>query len=56
VRSPPRLWRAVTDRTTAYVTGGIYREIVPDEKLVFVWVRPAAGPSSTLTGSTTARS
>jgi uncharacterized protein YndB with AHSA1/START domain len=32
-------WRQhmVIDRTTAYVTGGVYREIVPDEKLVFSW-------------------
>lgn len=32
-------WRQqmVVDRTTAYVTGGVYREIVPDEKLVFSW-------------------
>jgi uncharacterized protein YndB with AHSA1/START domain len=32
-------WRQqmVIDATTAYVTGGVYREIVPDEKLVFSW-------------------
>jgi uncharacterized protein YndB with AHSA1/START domain len=33
------VWRQgmVIDESTAYVTGGIYREIVPDEKLVFAW-------------------
>lgn len=32
-------WRQqmVISPTTAYVTGGVYREIVPDEKLVFAW-------------------
>ena len=32
-------WRQqmVIDESTAYVTGGVYREIVPDEKLVFAW-------------------
>jgi uncharacterized protein YndB with AHSA1/START domain len=32
-------WRQymVIDEDTAYFTGGIYREIVADEKLVFVW-------------------
>jgi uncharacterized protein YndB with AHSA1/START domain len=29
--------RMVIDEETNYVTGGIYREIVPDEKLVFAW-------------------
>ena len=29
--------RMVIDETTEFVTGGIYREIVPDEKLVFAW-------------------
>jgi len=29
--------RMVVDEATAYVTGGIYREIVRDEKLVFSW-------------------
>jgi uncharacterized protein YndB with AHSA1/START domain len=29
--------RMVVDEETAYVTGGIYREIVRDEKLVFSW-------------------
>jgi uncharacterized protein YndB with AHSA1/START domain len=29
--------RMVIDESTDYFTGGIYREIVPDEKLVFVW-------------------
>jgi uncharacterized protein YndB with AHSA1/START domain len=33
------IWRQqmVIDQGTAYVTGGVYREIVPDEKLVFAW-------------------
>jgi uncharacterized protein YndB with AHSA1/START domain len=33
------VWRQhmVIDADTAYVTGGIYREIVPHEKLVFAW-------------------
>ncbi len=33
------VWRQhmVIDDSTAYVTGGVYREIVPDEKLVFAW-------------------
>jgi uncharacterized protein YndB with AHSA1/START domain len=33
------VWRQkmVIDEETAYFTGGIYREIVPDEKLVFAW-------------------
>ena len=32
-------WRQlmVLDESTAYVTGGVYREIVRDEKLVFSW-------------------
>jgi uncharacterized protein YndB with AHSA1/START domain len=32
-------WRQqmIIDESTAYVTGGVYREIVPDEKLVFAW-------------------
>jgi uncharacterized protein YndB with AHSA1/START domain len=32
-------WRQqmVIDESTSYVTGGIYREIVPDETLVFAW-------------------
>ncbi len=29
--------RMVIDQETAYFTGGVYREIVPDEKLVFAW-------------------
>jgi uncharacterized protein YndB with AHSA1/START domain len=29
--------RMVIDAETEYVTGGIYREIVPDERLVFTW-------------------
>jgi uncharacterized protein YndB with AHSA1/START domain len=33
------VWRQVMviDGTTSYVTGGIYREIVRDEKLAFAW-------------------
>ncbi len=33
------VWRQhmVVDESTAYFTGGVYREIVPDEKLVFSW-------------------
>ena len=33
------VWRLqmVIDADTAYATGGVYREIVPDEKLVFAW-------------------
>jgi uncharacterized protein YndB with AHSA1/START domain len=33
------VWRQqmVIDTETAYATGGVYREIVPDEKLVFAW-------------------
>jgi uncharacterized protein YndB with AHSA1/START domain len=27
----------VIDESTAYVTGGVYREIVHEEKLVFAW-------------------
>jgi uncharacterized protein YndB with AHSA1/START domain len=33
------VWRQfmIVDDDTAYYTGGVYREIVPDEKLVFSW-------------------
>ncbi len=33
------VWRQhmVINESTAYFTGGVYREIVPDEKLVFAW-------------------
>jgi len=33
------VWRQqmVIDESTAYVTGGLYREIVPNERLVFSW-------------------
>ena len=33
------VWRQqmVIDEETAYVTGGLYREIVPNERLVFSW-------------------
>lgn len=32
-------WRQqmIVDEDTSYVTGGVYREIVPDEKLAFSW-------------------
>lgn len=29
--------RMVIDEDTNYMTGGVYREIVPDERLVFAW-------------------
>jgi uncharacterized protein YndB with AHSA1/START domain len=29
--------RMVIDESTEFMTGGIYREIVPDERLVFTW-------------------
>jgi uncharacterized protein YndB with AHSA1/START domain len=29
--------RMVISESTEYVTGGVYREIVPDERLVFAW-------------------
>jgi uncharacterized protein YndB with AHSA1/START domain len=29
--------RMVINESTDYVTGGVYREVVPDEKLVFAW-------------------
>ena len=29
--------RMVIDDRTSFVTGGVYREIVPDERLVFAW-------------------
>jgi uncharacterized protein YndB with AHSA1/START domain len=29
--------RMIVDEDTAYTTGGVYREIVPNEKLVFAW-------------------
>ena len=52
------VWRQqmVLDETTAYPTGGVYREIVRDEKLVFSWGAPAASPNSTPTASMTAHS
>jgi uncharacterized protein YndB with AHSA1/START domain len=33
------VWRQkmIIDESTAYMTGGVYREIVPDEKLAFAW-------------------
>ena len=52
--------RMVIDESTAYATGGVYREIVRDEKLVFSWGaeggwpeldpdRPADSPVVTVT-------
>jgi uncharacterized protein YndB with AHSA1/START domain len=40
-------WRQhmVIDERTAYVTGGVYREIVPDEKLVFSWGATGGWPA-----------
>jgi uncharacterized protein YndB with AHSA1/START domain len=35
----------VIDEDTAYFTGGVYREIVPDEKLVFAWGATGGWPS-----------
>jgi uncharacterized protein YndB with AHSA1/START domain len=29
--------RMVIDESTSFVTGGVYQEIVPDERLVFAW-------------------
>jgi uncharacterized protein YndB with AHSA1/START domain len=42
------MWRQmmVIDEETSYFTGGVYREIVPNERLVFAWgARPSAGRS-----------
>jgi uncharacterized protein YndB with AHSA1/START domain len=41
------VWRQqmVISDTTAYPTGGVYREIVPDEKLVFAWGAQGGWPS-----------
>ena len=52
------VWRQemVIDASKTYITGGVYREIVPDEKLVFAWGATGGWPKSTRTGSTTARS
>jgi uncharacterized protein YndB with AHSA1/START domain len=36
--------RMVIDPGTAYVTGGVYREIVSDKKLVFAWGAPDGWP------------
>jgi uncharacterized protein YndB with AHSA1/START domain len=40
-------WRQhmVIDEATSYATGGIYREIVPAEKLVFAWGAPDGWPT-----------
>jgi uncharacterized protein YndB with AHSA1/START domain len=40
------VWRQhmVIDAGTGYVTGGVYREIVPNEKLVFSWGAPGGWP------------
>jgi uncharacterized protein YndB with AHSA1/START domain len=37
--------RMVIDETTDFVTGGIYREIVPDERLVFAWGATGGWPA-----------
>jgi uncharacterized protein YndB with AHSA1/START domain len=37
--------RMVIDESTNYVTGGVYREIVPDEKLVFAWGAEGGWPA-----------
>jgi uncharacterized protein YndB with AHSA1/START domain len=37
--------RMVIDESTNYVTGGIYREIVPGEKLVFAWGADGGWPA-----------
>jgi uncharacterized protein YndB with AHSA1/START domain len=37
--------RMVLDESTEYVTGGIYREIVPSEKLVFAWGAEGGWPA-----------
>ncbi len=41
------VWRQfmVVDDDTAYYTGGVYREIVPDEKLVFSWGAAGGWPA-----------
>ena len=46
----------VVDDDTAYFTGGVYREIVRDEKLVFSWGAAGGWPDLNPDGSTTARS
>jgi uncharacterized protein YndB with AHSA1/START domain len=40
------VWRQhmVISENTNYVTGGVYREIVPDEKLVFAWGATSGWP------------
>jgi uncharacterized protein YndB with AHSA1/START domain len=40
-------WRQhmVIDETTRYVTGGVYREIVPNERLVFAWGATGGWPA-----------
>jgi len=37
--------RMVIDTETDYVTGGVYREIVPEEKLVFAWGATGGWPN-----------
>jgi uncharacterized protein YndB with AHSA1/START domain len=41
------VWRQhmVIDTTNDYMTGGVYREIVPDEKLVFSWGATGGWPA-----------
>jgi len=37
--------RMIVDDDTTYVTGGLYREIVPGEKLVFTWGATGGWPT-----------
>ncbi|MFC5788907.1 SRPBCC domain-containing protein [Agromyces tardus] len=39
--------RMVIDEQTDYLTGGVYREIVPDRRLVFVWGAVGGWPDLT---------
>lgn len=45
-------WRQhmVIDAETAYVTGGIFKEIVPNRKLVFAWGASGGWPDTDLPG------
>ena len=46
----------VISESTDYITGGVYREIVADEKLVFSWGASGGWPELDPTGPRTARS
>ena len=48
--------RMVIDDSTTFVTGGIYREIVEDERLVFTWGATDGWPKIDPGASTRARS